>query len=843
VLRILPACAIFLAATLASSVAMSQSATVMLRVEPAEIHLGGNLDAVQLAVSSQQAGQQPADVTRAASYESLAPQIVKVMATGMVRPLGNGQARIRITHGNSSAEVPVQVAGVQPKAAVSFQLDVMPILSRAGCNGGACHGAQYGQGSFKLSLFGYAPEDDHPQIVRDAQQRRISLLRPADSLLLRKPTLEVSHGGGRRFDRDSYDYEVLRRWLEADVPGPQRSEPTVTDLTVAPAERVYNVASRSAKGGPFAERKATLGDAQQLRVVARYSDGSSRDVTHRARYDSMSDAVAAVSPTGYVEAAGSGQTAIMVRYEGQAKISMAIVPFVGRISNPSYTAFKPHNFIDEHVLRRWQLLGLAPSPPASDEVFIRRAFLDSIGTLPPPERVKAFLASSDPKKREALVDELLGLTGDPRRDLYTNEWSAYWALKWADLLRVNRNTVGDGGMWAMHNWIRASLREHRPIDQFVRELITAQGSVFQSGPANYYRIARQPEDLAESTAQNFLGVRLQCAKCHHHPFEVYSQGDYYGLAAFFTRVTTKGSLDFGSQGGDSVVMIRRTGAIRHPRTGQTMQPTPLLDKPVNADEHRDLRRPLAEWLTAPGNRLFARNLANRFWGYLMGVGLVEPIDDMRATNPPSNPELLDALADHLVREKFDLRQLMRAIMTSRVYQLSSAAAKGNSGTAQFYTHYSVKRLPAEVTLDAINTATLTEEKFTGIPAGTRAIELPDPNFASYFLDVMGRPKRVITCECERTSEPNLAHVLHLVNGDVLNRKLTDPNGRAAKLAAAKLTDEQVAGELYLALLSRVPTKDEVAKVSEIIGRAPNRREGIEDLLWALCNSREFLFNH
>ncbi len=838
--RIVPACAILLAATCLGPLALGQqaapTATAALQVEPPEIRLVGNLAAVQLAVSTEASDGRPADVTRAAIYQSLTPQVAKVTPTGLVRPVGNGQGRIRLTHDKQSIEVPVQVSGIQPKAAVSFRLDVMPILSRAGCNGGACHGAQYGQGGFKLSLFGFAPEEDHPEIARDEQQRRISLLRPTDSLLLRKPLLDTSHGGGRRFDRDSYDYEVLLRWLEADVPGPQKNEPTVTDLTIAPAERVYHA-----------------GDAQQLRVLARYSDGTSRDVTQRARYDSMSDVVAAVSPTGYVRATGSGQTAIMVRYEGQAKISMAIVPFavgrisnpsgVGRIGNPSYPPFKPHNFIDEHVLRRWQLLGLSPSPLASDEVFIRRAFLDAIGTLPPPERVKTFLASTDPKKREALVDELLGLTGDPRRDLYTNEWSAYWALKWADLIRNNRNTLGDGGMWALHNWIRASLREHKPIDQFVRELITAQGSVFESGPANYYKIARQPEDLAEATAQNFLGVRLQCAKCHHHPFEVYSQGDYYGLAAFFTRVSTKGSLDFGSQGGDTVVMIRRTGAIRHPRTGQIVPPTPLLDKPVDADAYRDLRRPLAEWLTAPGNRLFARNIANRFWGYLMGVGLVEPIDDMRATNPPSNPELLDALADHLVREKFDLRRLMRAIMTSRVYQLDSTALKGNAGTERFYTHYSVKRLPAEVTLDAINTATLTQEKFAGIPAGTRAIELPDPNYASYFLDVMGRPQRVITCECERTSEPNLAHVLHLLNGDVLNGKLTDPAGRAAKLAAAKLSDQQVAEELYLALLSRVPSKDEVTKVAEIINRAPNRREGVEDLLWALCNSREFLFNH
>ncbi len=674
-----------------------------------------------------------------------------------------------------------------------------------------------------MSLLGFAPEQDHKPLTRDENQRRISLVRPEDSLILTKPTLAVAHGGGKRFDVGSYEYEVLLKWLRAGAPGPQKNEPAVVDLEVTPAERVFQP-----------------GESQQLRVVAKYSDGSSRDVTAGAMYDSMNDAVMKVTPEGNITATGKGQAPVMVRYLGQAKISMALVPF----AEPSeLTDFEPVNFIDRLVVERWQRLGLKPSELCSDEEFIRRAFLDAIGTLPTPERISAFLHSDDPKKRESLVDELLGLTGDPSRNVYVNEWSAYWALKWGDLLRNNRNKIGDGGMWALYNWTRASLRENKPVDQFVRELITAQGSVFESGPANYYTTATSPEDLAEATVQNFLGVRLQCAKCHHHPFEVYSQADYYGVAAFFTRVGTKSSLDFGALGQDTIVLVKRSGSIRHPRLGQTMQPTPLGGEPIDPDAHRDLRRPLAAWLTSPDNKLFARNIVNRFWGYLMGSGLVESIDDMRATNPPSNPEVLDALADDFIEHKFDLRHLMRQIMTSRVYQLSSRPRPENAALARFYTHYNVKRLPAEVLLDGVDSVCGTQEKFTGIPAGTRAIELPDPNFASYFLDTLGRPQRVVTCECERTTEPNLAQVLHIPNGEVLNGKIADKNGRVAKLVAAHESDEPIVVELFLRTLGRHPSDEDMTCAKDIIAQAPARQEGVEDLLWALLNSREFLFNH
>ena len=796
-----------------------------LTVSPGEFELAGPLARVQFAVVAATQDGRGQDVTSAATYRATPSGVVEIDASGWVHPLADGKVQVHIEHAGHSAQAELTVSGVSdPKEnAVSFRRDVMPILVRAGCSGGGCHAAQYGQGGFKLSLFGYAPEEDHPAMVRQLQGRRISLLNPADSLILRKGLQQISHGGGQRFSEGSYDHQVLLRWLTEGAPAPLKEEPKVVDLNVLPGEHQYQ-----------------QGETRQLRVEAVYSDGSRRDVTRGARFDSMSDAVAEVSPTGYVTCVGPGQTTIMVRYEGQAKISIAAAPFA---QNVDLSSFEPANFIDRLAKERWQRLGLEPSELASDEVFIRRAFLDSLGTLPPPERVEAFLASDDPDKRTALVDELLGLTGDPARDIWNNEFSAYWALKWGDLLRNNRNKLGDGGMWSLYNWLRSSVRENKPMDQFVRELITAQGSVFESGPANFYKIARAPEDLAETTAQLFLGVRLQCAKCHNHPFEVYSQADYYGLAAFFTRVSTKNSRDFGSQGGDTAVMLKRTGSISHPRTRQVMAPQPLLDEPIDPEAHLDLRRPLADWLTSTDNRLFARNMANRFWGYLMGVGLVEPIDDMRATNPPSNPQLLDALADHLVEHRYDLKQLLRAIMTSRLYQLSSTPSATNASDERFYTHYKVKRLPAEVLLDAIDDVCGTQEKFTGIPAGTRAIELPDNNYASYFLDTLGRPERVITCECERTAEPNLAQVLQIANGDLLNKKITDARGRIAELIKSKASDDDAIAAMYLAAVSRQPHPEETAACHEILARAPDRKEGLEDMLWALINSREFLFNH
>lgn len=812
---------IFLVPFAADIFAADEPAVVPFSVDPASIELNGRLDRLQLQVSARDSARRE-DLTRQVKYVVEADSVLAVDESGRIRPLANGKTTLVVTHGESAVRVSATVSGVE-KTATNFARDIIPILSKTGCNQGACHASQYGKGEFKLSLFGYAPEQDHPQFVRDWQQRRVSFVDPASSLILKKATLQVSHGGGQRFRIGSFEYEQMLDWLEAGAGGTSKTDPHVVGMSISPEQRVYSA-----------------GDSQQLRVVATYDDGSSRDVTHLALYDSMGEGVATVDRLGLVTAVGPGQAAIMVRFQGQAKVSMAMLP---HRTDADLSDFVVQNFVDEAVKKHWQKLGVIPAGLCSDEVFIRRAFLDSIGTLPSREKVEAFLASDKADKRDQLVDELLGLTGDSKRDIYVSDWSAYWALKWGDLLRNNRNKVGDGGMWALYNWMRASFRENKPFDQFVSEIVTAQGSIYANGPANYFKIATTPTDLAETTAQVFLGVRLQCAKCHHHPFEVYSQADYYGLAAFFTRVGTKGSTDFGALGRDTVVMLKSSGSIRHPRTKQTMEPTPLQSEPASLDGVRDLRRPLADWLTSKDNRLFSRNIVNRVWGYFMGTGLVEPIDDLRETNPASVPALFDALAADFANNGFDQRRLMRNIMTSRVYQLASSPLPENATDTRLYLHYNVKRLPAEVLLDGIDDAAGTQERFTGVPLGTRAIELPDSNFPSYFLDTTGRPKRVITCECERTSTPNLAAVLHLVNGDVIQRKLTDKNNRIAGFIKNKTPLEDAVRELYLVTFSRPPSDAEVADAVSHVETAESPQQGYEDILWALINSREFLFNH
>ncbi|HWB00797.1 MAG TPA: DUF1549 and DUF1553 domain-containing protein [Pirellulales bacterium] len=807
----------------AMGVANAHGATAPIVVEPLAATLTGNFARVQLQATRREANR-ALDVTREARYSSLSPQVVSVSDTGQVTPLANGAGRVRVECDGKKIDVPVTVAGVVAEPVVSFREDVIAAFNRLGCSQGACHAAQYGQGGFKLSLLGYAPEEDYPQLVRDRFQRRVALVDPAESLFLKKATNTISHRGGCRMKPGSYEYELLKAWVACGAPGPKADEPEVVKLIISPAEAIYRI-----------------GDHRQLRIEGRYSDGTTRDITHRVKYDSLLDGVVQVDATGYMTVVGAGQGAVMIRYLGQADVSLVVTPFRDRVD---LSAWKPANLIDELVADRWQRLGLKPAGLCSDEQFMRRAYLDAIGTLPAPEAIETFVKSRDPNKRTALVDELLGLTGDPARDRFVNEWVAFWSLKWGDLLLNNSKTMGSGGMWALNNWIRQSLREHKPMDQFACEVITAEGSTRDVGPANFFLSSKDPVDLAETTTQVFLGVRLQCAKCHHHPFEAYSQHDYYGLAAFFARFGSKTSADFGSQnGGIRVIKVSTSGTMIHPRTKEAMQPTPLGGKPIADADVRDPRKLLADWLVGPGKQMFARNIANRIWGYYMGTGIIDPVDDVRATNPPSNPALLDALAQRFIDSGYDLRQLMRLIMTSRVYQLSSTPPADMPPDARFYTHYNIKRLGAEVLLDAIDYACGTREKFAGVPLGTRAIELPDPNYASYFLDTLGRPLRASACECERSADPNLAQALQIANGELINRKLDDAKGRIAGLIGKKTKPEAAIAELYLATVSRRPSADELQQGRAIIERAPSEREGLQDLLWALCNSREFLFNH
>lgn len=754
-------------------------------------------------------------------------------------PLGAQSAK------KASSSAPARLPGtVKPQAVkkeplklapVSFNNEVEPILTRAGCNSGTCHGAQFGKGGFKLSLAGFDPDLDYQNIVRQARGRRISLADPEHSLLLLKPLLAVPHGGGRKLETASADRKTLIRWVQDGAPGPNPADPYVTRIEVTPSERVL----------------PRPGEKLQVVVRAVYSDGSSRDVTAHTRLSTLNDAVASCTPEGAVTAIGKGQTAIMARYSGQVAVAMVLVPFTTasktsdnpkpKIENPKSNDTSAR--IDQLVANKQRQLGLIPSPLCDDATFMRRVSFDLTGTPPTPTAMTAFLADKSPDKRAKLVDRLLA----------SPEYGDYWTLKWGDLLRSNRTNLTPKGMWSFTNWIRTQIQQNRPVDQTVRDLILAQGSTFTNGPANYYRVANNPQDLAETTSQVFLGIRLQCARCHHHPFEKWSQQDYYQFAAFFARVGQKGSGDFGLFGNETVVKLQSGGEVTHPKTGKVMYPTPLGvqlasspdTKLPNPDEGGDRRRALAEWLTGKDNRLFARNIANRYWGYLFGKGIVNPIDDLRVTNPPTNPALLDMLADELTRSNYDLKHLLHVICNTQTYQRSSDATPQNSKDELFFTHYYVRRLPAESLLDAIDFACGTREKFQDLPMGTRAIQLPDPVVNNDFLDTFGRPQRLIACECERVAEPNLSQSLRMMNGYVVNNKVAQGDGRIAKLIAAKASDEAILNELYQVSLGRLPRPKERATVLGVLAFTPvnDRKAVFEDVLITLLNSKEFLFNH
>ncbi len=795
-------------------------------VTPAEVKLVRNFEQVQLVVTAKNADgkltDRCPDLSSNAKFESLDPMVASVSEIGRVLAVGNGQTVMRIRVALSSVDVPVAVSGVEATPKVEYLRDVAPILSKTGCNMGPCHAVQHGQAGFKLTVFNFDPDADRNAIARERQQRRLNPIDAEQSLFLLKPTMAVPHGGGKRLAPGSIEHQLLVSWIKSGAPAPIKDSPKVTALSVFPTQRV-----------------GQKGLKQQLRVEATYSDNTVRDVTALARFDSMDEGLLAVTNDGMVTTSASGQAPVMARFEGQAAICMFVVPYREGLELAGWTN---NNFVDEHTSQKFRELGIDPSPLCDDATFIRRAFLDATGTLPNVEQTKKFLASTDAKKREQLVDELLGLTGDPARDIHNDNYAAYWALKWADLLRnsSNRKSV-DQGMWAMHNWLRESFRTNKPFDQFVRELVTAKGSIYMNGPANYFRIFNNSADLTEATAQLFLGVRMECAKCHHHPFEKYGQEDYYGFSAFFSRVSTKNSEEFGLFGRESVVIVRSTGDVNHPKTGKRLPPTPLDGQPV---EHAlDRRIALADWLTAKDNKLFAANVVNRSVRFMLGRGLVEPVDDLRSTNPPTNPALMDALAKHFVDSNFNLKQLLRAIMVSRLYQLDSQPTASNAADSRFYSHFLVKRMTAEPLLDAIDQVTQSRTKFNNLPIGTRAIDLPDSEYPDHFLNTFAKPRRASVCECERSPDENLAQALHTLNGETIATKLADKKGRIARLIAEKKSAEEVIDELYLAALCRPPKPDELAAAKEILGGATSSQEGYEDLLWALMNSKYFLFVH
>lgn len=795
-------------------------------VSPSKIQLEGNFERVQLVVTqanpSGQLSDRSHDLTDKATYSISEPTIATVNGRGQILAVGNGETTLTIKVGEHSVQKPVAVSGIERQPATDFVRDIAPILSKAGCNMGACHATQYGQGGFKLSVFGFEPGDDRNAIVRDRHQRRANMISPENSLFLLKPTMTVPHGGGKRLAMGSVEHQTLVQWLRNGAPAPKKEPAKVTALSIFPSQRV-----------------GQQGLSQQLRVEATYADGTTRDVTALALFDSMDEAMLDVSESGFVRNHGKGQAPVMVRFEGQAGIAMFVVPYDDSVE---LAGWQNNNFVDELAAKKFRELGIEPSALCDDATFVRRAFLDATGSLPTIEQTAAFHALTGQDKRTQLIDELLGLTGDPLRDTHNDNYAAWWTLKWSDLIRNTSNGGGqEQAMWSMHNWLKEAFRTNRTFDRIVRELVTARGSTYSNGPANYFRIFRNTTELTESTAQLFLGVRLECAKCHHHPFEKYGQDDYYAFSAFFSRVGTKRSEEFGLFGNESVVIVKTSGEASNPRTRQRMQPTPLEGEPT--DHPLDRRIALADWLTAQDNTYFARSVVNRYVSYLLGRGLVEPVDDLRSTNPPTNPELMDALADHFVKSNFDLKQLIRIIMTSRLYQLDSQPTEKNVLDQRFYSHYHVKRLPAEPLLDAIDQVTGSPTKFKNLPAGTRAIELPDAEYPNYFLNTFAKPRRASVCECERSPDENLVQALHTLNGDTLTTKLADKNGRIARLIQAKQAPEEIIVELYQAALCRSPGPAELQTSLDYVKESSTPQEGYEDLLWGLMNSKYFLFVH
>lgn len=689
------------------------------------------------------------------------------------------------------------------------------MLTKLGCNAGACHGSFKGRGELRLSLLGFDPAADYQALTKEARGRRVFPAAPERSLLLAKPTLSAPHGGGKRLDEGSAAYKILRDWITAGLPGPQPGDPQVVRLEIAPAEAVLAV-----------------GQQADIGVRAVWDDGSTADVTEWAVFESRDEPLAEVSKEGRIVAQAVGRTSITVRYQGQVAAIPVTMPYAHMENYPELPVWNP---IDQFLAAEWRKLGLLPAPLADDAEFVRRVFLDLAGTLPTPDEVRTFVADAAPQqaKRAQLIDRLL------ERPEYVD----HWALKWSDLLRIHRRALGEKGLASFQGWLRQSLRSNAPFDRIVRELLTAEGNLYASGPVAYYFIDKTPEEFAETTAQVFLGVRLQCAKCHHHPFDQWSQEDYYGMAAFFSRVERKDTREGGAFGGAQSIKVGAGAPVRHPGTGQEIAPRALGWTPPSDNAPRDVRQSLAAWITSPENPRFARNVVNRYWGYLFGRGLVHPLDDLSATNPPSQPELLAWLERDFVEHGYDLKHLLRTLCNSRAYQLASELDAVRDADGAFFTHRVPRRLPAEVLLDAVNQVAGTSEPFENLPPGQRAISLPDTAVASYFLDTFGRPRRINACECDRASKPDLGQVLHLANSESIHAKVTAPQGRLAKLLEAGKDQTEIVGELYLAAFSRLPDDSERQTAASYIAAAPTPKEGLEDLLWTLLNCPEFTFNH
>lgn len=724
---------------------------------------------------------------------------------------------------------------------VYFGTDIVPILTRLSCNSGGCHGKATGQNGFKLSLFGFEPDVDYGALVHDARGRRLFPAQPEHSLLLLKATARMPHGGGRRLDERSEDYRILRDWIAQGARPPSPDDPRIERIEVAPREQVLR-------------KNSTL----PLKVKAVLSNGTIRDVTTRVVYQSNEPGVASVSDDGIISVAKThGLVSVMARLGDQIDTFHGVVPYLENETDLAAARQHLHQLgqslathpqfslkgsrdpmtVDQLLLRQWHRMGIVPSAVTDDATFLRRATIDICGSLPTPDEVTAYVADKSPNKRARLIDRLLERP----------EYASYFALKWADILQ-NRGagystSKQRAGTTLFAGWIRDSLAANKSYDLFVSEILTASGSQQLNPPAIWYRTVRKSPEYVESVAQAFLGVRIQCAQCHHHPTESWSQRDYYSLAAVFARVGRKGGFADAEVPTDEIIFLAPRGEVRDPRNGEVLAPRPLGGPDFASGPLDDPRISLARWMTAPQNPYFARTMVNRMWAHFLGRGIIHPIDDARSTNPPSNPELLDALSQDFIASGYDIKHLIRAITSSHAYALESLPHTGNAGDNQTFARFYPRRMTAETLLDGISQVLEAPTPFNGFPAGTRAIELPDENVAAHFLDVFGRPARMTACECERADAPALNQALELVNSTEIQRKLTVDTGFAKRLASSDRSVNDQVTQAFLQVLGRQPRAEELDVSVKFLNSESDKLEAMRSLLWSLLATNEFVFNH
>jgi hypothetical protein len=776
---------------------------------PTEVQIPFASDQQTILVQAIFADGSTRDVTKEAQW-SLTDSEVAQVNSGVVRPKKSGVATAVISFQGQSCEIKISVASGEEERPVRFRNDILPILTRVGCNSGKCHGAASGKDGFRLSLYGYDPEGDHYRITREISGRRVNLADPEHCLLVNKATGDVPHTGGMLIERDSADYRKLLVWLAEGANADPLDTPIPTKIDVYPAKAVMS----------------RPGQSQQITVLASYNDGSVRDVSEMAVFLSNNDAAATVSPSGLSTGMGPGTAFILARFD-QFTSGTSIVVRPG--SDYMAPEFVSNNYIDELTLARWNDLHIKPSELCSDNEFLRRVYLDATGSLPSPQRVIEFVADDRTDKRSLVIDELLA------RD----EFLDLWVMKLAELLQIRRaNGLSSKGLISYDAWLRDRVFAGVTVDQIVRELLPATGSTFENPPASYYQTETTPQLIAENIAQAFLGTRIQCAQCHNHPFDRWTMDDYYGFASFVSQVGYKQ----GKDPREITVYNTGEGNLLHPVAGREVRPKFLGGDFPSLSSGEDYRVKLAEWLTSPENQSFANNLANILWDQFLGRGIVHPVDDVRVSNPPSNPLLIDRLGSQLIDYKFDIRKLARDILNSRTYQLSSQTNEWNTWDDKDFSHAGIRRLRAEVLLDCISQVTQTSDQLSGLPLGGRAIQIPDGESNSYFLETFGRADRSTPCSCEVSTAPTLSQALHLINGETTSGKIEE-GGLVDKWLAAGVPPRTIVESIYMTCYSRMPTGRESSEIQTRLDQSKQVRQDLVDIFWAVLNSNEFIFNH